>query len=302
MTSSHPGGPPTETTTTAEADLAGAPSAPPASVVIAELRAELAALRARYTQLASVIDNSPSVIFTKDRESRYTLVNKRALGVFGLPREQVVGKTDSDFFSPDTAAAMVAKDREIMAGGHAVTFEEEVARNAVSIIALTVKFPIHDENGGLAGVGGISTDITAQRRVEAERTILQEKIIEAQRATLEELSTPLIPIAAGVLAMPVVGAVDQLRAELILEALLEGIVEHRAHTAILDITGVRVVDAQVASGLVAAARAVRLLGARVLLTGIRPEVARTLVGLDADLTGVVTLGTLESGIAYALGR
>ncbi|MFS8067709.1 MAG: STAS domain-containing protein, partial [Byssovorax sp.] len=91
-------------------------------------------------------------------------------------------------------------------------------------------------------------------------------------------------------------------ADQILETLLDGIIKHRAHTAILDITGVRVVDAQVASGLVSAARAARLLGARVLLTGIRPEVAQMLVGLDTDLAGVVTLGTLESGIAYALGR
>ena len=297
--SSHPAGPPNETKTTTETDPA---SAPPASVVIAELTAELAALRARYQLLASIIDNSPNFIYAKDVESRYTLANKRALWVLALPLEQVHGKLDSAFFPPDRAADIVAKDLEIMAGGQAVTFEEELRTSRGSMDVVTVKFPIYDASGALTGICGITIDITEQKRGEAERAVLQEKIIEAQRATLEELSTPLIPIAAGVLAMPIVGAVDQLRAELILEALLEGIVEHRAHTAILDITGVRVVDAQVASGLVAAARAVRLLGARVLLTGIRPEVARTLVGLDADLTGIVTLGTLESGIAYALGR
>ncbi len=302
MKSSHPAGAPTETKTTAEADLAGASSAPSASVVIAELQAEVTALRARYHLFASVIDNSPNFIFTKDGENRYTHVNQRTAGLFGLPREQIIGKTDSAFFSPDMAEVIVARDLEIMAGGQAITFEENVKTSQGSFVALTVKFPIYDESGALTGLCGISTDITEQRRVEAERAILQEKMIEAQRATLEELSTPLIPIAAGVLAMPIVGAIDTLRADQILEALLEGIVKHRAHTAILDITGVRVVDAQVASGLVGAARAARLLGARVLLTGIRPEVARILVGLDADLTGVVTLGTLESGIAYALGR
>jgi rsbT co-antagonist protein RsbR len=302
MTSSHPAGPPTETKTTAEADAASAPSAPPASVVIAELEAELAALRARYHLLTSILDNSPSFIFAKDMESRYTLVNKRTVELLGLPLEQIAGKPDSAFFPPEFAANAVLKDLEIMAGGQAVTFEEEVRTSQESLVVVTVKFPIYDASGAITGICGISTDITEQRRGDEERAVLQEKVIAAQRATLEELSTPLIPIAAGVLAMPIVGAVDQLRAEQILEALLEGIVEHRAHTAILDITGVRVVDAQVASGLVSAARAVRLLGARVLLTGIRPEVARILVGLDADLTGVVTLGTLESGIAYALGR
>ena len=301
--SSHPAGPSTETETETKTEAdAGALSASDANAVIAELRAELATQRARYDTLTSVIDNSPSIIFTKDVEGRYMLVNKRASTYFGMPMEDIIGKRDDTFFSPEVTEVILAKDREIMAGGRAVTFEEEVMTNGSSVITLTVKFPIHDERGQLSGICGVATDITAQRRSEAQRVALQEKMIEAQRATLDELSTPLIPIAAGVLAMPIVGSIDTLRAEQILETLLEGIVEHRAHTAILDITGVRVVDAQVASGLLGAARAVRLLGARVLLTGIRPEVARILVGLDADLTGVVTLGTLESGIAYALGR
>jgi rsbT co-antagonist protein RsbR len=272
------------------------------SVVIAELKVELAALRARHHLLISVIDNSPSFIFTKDVESRYTFVNRRIEGLFGLPQDQIVGKLDDAFFSPETAATVLVTDREIMAGGKAVTYEETVTMKEGEFTTLTVKFPIYDENGKLTGICGIATDITEQRRSEAERAVLQEKMIEAQRATLDELSTPLIPLAKGVLAMPVVGIIDSLRADQILETLLEGVIKHRAHTAILDITGVRVVDVQVASGLVSAARAARLLGARVLLTGIRPEVAQMLVGLDTDLAGVVTLGTLESGIAYALGR
>ena len=281
---------------TAEAD------APDASVVIAELKAELARLRARHHLLMSIIENSPSFIFTKDVESRYTFANQRLESLLGMPQDQIVGKLDDAFFSSEMAVKVLVTDREIMAGGKAVTFEERVVMKEGEFTALTVKFPIYDESGKLTGLCGISTDVTAQRRVEAERAMLQEKVIEAQRATLDELSTPLIPLAAGVLAMPVVGSIDSLRADQILETLLEGIIKHRAHTAILDITGVRVVDVQVASGLVSAAKAARLLGARVLLTGIRPEVAQMLVGLDTDLTGVVTLGTLESGIAYALGR
>ena len=87
---------------------------------------------------------------------------------------------------------------------------------------------------------------------------------------------------------------------MILETLLDGIAKQSAHTAILDITGVRVVDTQVANALVSAARAARLLGARVVLTGISPAVAQTLVHLEAKLDGIITLGTLANGIAYAL--
>ena len=87
-----------------------------------------------------------------------------------------------------------------------------------------------------------------------------------------------------------------------LETLLEGVAVSRASTAILDITGVPVVDTQVANALLRAAQAVKLLGAQVVLTGIRPEVAQTLVGLGADLSGIVTRATLQSGIAYGMDR
>lgn len=145
-------------------------------------------------------------------------------------------------------------------------------------------------------------DISERKRAEAERTMLQEQVIAAQQAALRELSTPLIPIAAGVVVMPLIGGIDSNRAQLVVETLLTGTAELRAHTTIIDITGVPVVDTQVANALLRAAQAVKLLGARVILTGIRPEVAQTLVGLGVDLSGIMTRGTLQAGIAEALRR
>ncbi|WP_434428042.1 STAS domain-containing protein [Nannocystis pusilla] len=101
--------------------------------------------------------------------------------------------------------------------------------------------------------------------------------------------------------MPLIGQVDETRAKQVLETLLDGISKRRAAIAILDVTGVSMVDSAVANGLVQAARAVRLLGAQVVLTGIRAEVAGTLVGLGLELDGLVVRGTLQSGIAYAMG-
>ena len=145
--------------------------------------------------------------------------------------------------------------------------------------------------GGARHVIGINLDVTARMRAE-----------RAQEATLRALSTPLLPIARGVVVMPLVGAIDEKRAEQVLEILLQGIVAHRASMVILDVTGVLVVDAQVAGALVMAARAVSLLGAQVVLTGIQPTTARTLVELGADLGGILVRSTLESGISYALAR
>jgi anti-anti-sigma regulatory factor len=147
-------------------------------------------------------------------------------------------------------------------------------------------------------------NITERKRAEEmlRQSITQEETIRAQEAALAELSTPLIPISDQVMVMPLIGAVDSRRAQQVLEALLEGVASSRALVAILDITGVPVVDTQVANALLRAAQAVKLLGAQIVLTGIRPEVAQTLVGLGADLNGIVTCGSLQTGIAYATSR
>jgi rsbT co-antagonist protein RsbR len=104
------------------------------------------------------------------------------------------------------------------------------------------------------------------------------------------------------MVMPLIGTLDTRRAQDVLDTLLHGIALKQAQVVILDITGVPIVDTQVANGLVRAAQAVQLLGARAVLTGIRPEVAQTLVGLGVDLSGIVTRGTVQSGIAFAMGQ
>jgi rsbT co-antagonist protein RsbR len=102
--------------------------------------------------------------------------------------------------------------------------------------------------------------------------------------------------------MPLVGAIDSARIQQIMETLLEGISDHQAEIAILDITGVQVVDTQVADGMIRAAQAVRLLGAEIVLTGIGATMAQTLVNLGADMSNITTRGTLQGGIAYAMER
>ncbi|MDC0667334.1 STAS domain-containing protein, partial [Nannocystis radixulma] len=169
-------------------------------------------------------------------------------------------------------------------------------------VYLSVKFPLYDGTGELYGIGGVATDITERRRAEEERNALQERVIEVQRSVLSELSTPIVPIADGVIALPLIGTIDDERGRNIMQALLDGVTEHRARAAILDVTGVRSVDGQVASGLLQSVRAARLLGTKVIVTGIRPEVAQAMVGLDADWSGVQIFATMRDAVAWALSR
>ncbi|NJO05462.1 MAG: STAS domain-containing protein [Chloroflexaceae bacterium] len=140
---------------------------------------------------------------------------------------------------------------------------------------------------------GVALDMT-------ERQALQEQIITAQQAALRELSTPLLPIAEGVVVLPLIGSIDTRRAQEVTEALLDGVATYNAHTAIMDITGVQMVDTQVANSFIQAAQAVRLLGAQVMLTGIQPQIAQTLVQLGVDLGTIQTRSTLQAGIATVL--
>jgi rsbT co-antagonist protein RsbR len=169
-------------------------------------------------------------------------------------------------------------------------------------LAQTSTFILTDSAGKPIGTGGVTRDVTADHEAEAERARLQEDIIRVQDDALRALSTPLLMVSDHVLVMPLIGAIDSRRAQQIIEALLEGLTTHSADIAIIDITGVPLVDTQVADALLRSAQAVRLLGAQVVLTGIRPEVAQTLVGIGVSLADIVTRSTLQSGIAYAIGR
>jgi len=159
-----------------------------------------------------------------------------------------------------------------------------------------------NERGELGGAYGVTMDVTAHKLEEDERDKLKDEVIQAQADALAGLSTPLIPISREVLVMPLIGAIDEQRAANVIEVLLYGVSKARARVAILDITGVPSLDAQTADVVQRAAHAVSLLGAEVILSGIRPEVAATLVGLGTDLSGIVTCGRLESAIAYATRR
>jgi rsbT co-antagonist protein RsbR len=133
-------------------------------------------------------------------------------------------------------------------------------------------------------------------------TSTREATIRAQSAALQELSAPIIPIYGGVLVLPLIGSIDTQRAAAIMETLLEGVAARNARVVLLDITGVPVVDTSVAHHLIQAARAVRLLGAEIVLVGIRPEIAQTIVQLGVDLSGIATMADLQGGVAYALER
>ena len=137
-----------------------------------------------------------------------------------------------------------------------------------------------------------------QQRSAAYQRDLEEKLatIELQRAAIRELSTPIIEVWESVLCLPVVGVLDSTRSAEMTEALLQAIVEKKARCAIIDITGIQVMDTATADHFLRMARAVRLLGANCMLTGINPAIAQTIIHMGMDLAGVVTHRTMRNAL------
>ncbi|MBU9723801.1 MULTISPECIES: RsbT co-antagonist protein RsbRA [Bacillaceae] len=127
-----------------------------------------------------------------------------------------------------------------------------------------------------------------------------ENTVFLQKMALKELSAPLIPVFDKISVMPLIGTIDTERAKLIMENLLDGVIEHRSEVVLIDITGVPVVDTMVAHHIIQASEAVRLVGAKCILVGIRPEIAQTIVNLGIDLRKFPTKSTLKKGIESAL--
>ena len=127
----------------------------------------------------------------------------------------------------------------------------------------------------------------------------REDIIRRQQAEMLELSTPVVQLWEGILALPLVGTLDSERAEVIMENLLQGIVDKGSGVAIIDITGVPAVDTQVAQHLIKTVSAARLMGAQCIISGIRPQIARTMAQLGVSFEGVVTTASLADALAHA---
>jgi rsbT co-antagonist protein RsbR len=130
----------------------------------------------------------------------------------------------------------------------------------------------------------------------------REDIIARQQQELLELSTPVIKLWEGVLAAPMIGTLDSGRTQLVMEALLQRIVDTGSTIAIIDITGVPTVDTLVAQHLLKTVTAIRLMGAECIISGIRPQIAQTIVHLGIDLAGITTKATLADALAIAMKR
>jgi anti-anti-sigma regulatory factor len=262
-----------------------------------------AALDVRYTFITECIDHPTTRVRTLEFWMGSNFGANIEYGLAGTPCAAVIG--GATCFHPASIQSLFPEDRDLVA----LSAESYIGVPLVSSAGVVI--------GHLAALDTQSLDQEERRRAimqifaaraaaELERRQVElalresETRLRAQDDALRELSTPIFPVSDDVVMIPLIGAIDSRRAQQVIEQLLQGVMNQRARIAILDITGMPLVDTQAADTLIRAAQAVRLLGAQVLITGIRPEVAQTMVSLGINLEGILTRATLQSGIAHAL--
>ncbi len=261
-------------------------------------KAEVAAQRARV--LRAVAENAPDGIGIAGADGSVVYANPAFQALMGS--EAAARGHFTDFVHPDERHKLAHMAEVSQRTGRYEGNLRYLRADGTTFTARITSFRVYTENDELLARCVLLRDATAEEQAAEERRALEEEMQRAQAAALQELSAPLLPLAEGVLAMPLVGSMDNTRTSRMIEVMLEGITRTGAGHVIVDITGVPVVDAEVAESLVRAAKAAELVGAKVVLTGVRGAVAKTFLELEVDLGGMQTWSTLRAGVAHAIGH
>ena len=218
----------------------------------------------------------------------------------GWSEQELKARPFLDFVHDDDRQPTVDATATLAGGNDVIEFENRYRCQDGTYRWLVWRSVSHPERNFILAV---AKDVTlrhdAEERVRKLNADLERRILEQSRAILE-LSTPIIKLFDEVVLLPLLGVIDTQRAQQLIENLLDSIVANEARVAILDVTGVPVVDTKVAQYLVSTVHAARMLGAEVVVTGIGPGTAQTITRLGVDVSPLRTAGTLRKGLSEAL--
>jgi PAS domain S-box-containing protein len=258
------------------------------SAELMRLRAE-SAVQETAARLRLVVEHAADPLLMYEPGGTLVDVNPAACESVGFSREELVGK-GIELVRVGASGEVLASELARLRASGTITMEVAHRRRDGSTFDVEARLS-RIELGGKELIFAAARDITERKRAEA-----------LTRVMLREMSTPILRAWDGVLVLPVVGTVDAQRAADMMEALLGAIVQASASIAILDLTGVRSVDAATAGHLLTIVRAAALLGSQSLISGISPSMARTLVELGHGAEGFTTFGTLQSALEHAISR
>jgi rsbT co-antagonist protein RsbR len=242
--------------------------------------------------LHAIVDNLDIIAWSMEEDGRCNYHRGKGLGALGMPQGAFVGQNIREMYRQLDPAPLdrvfAGQVEHVQTEVHGLHFENWM-------------LPVRGASGRVELLVAISLNVDEQRRTELA---LREKLaeIEAQQRTIRELSTPIVEVWDRVLTLPILGIVDAARATEIMDDLLQAVTRSRARFAILDLTGVKEIDTATAGHLLGLVRAIRLLGAEGIVTGVHPNLAQTLVNLGVDLQGLVVRASLREALVHCIGE
>jgi len=246
----------------------------------------------RRGMMQVIVHQIPTPVMAVD--TRFNILYMNAAGCEWLEKEpgDVEGSKCFDILQTPLCQTPECPVRQAMETESVRVARSEMPRHGENTPVEQTAAPLRNSAGRI--IGGIEYIIDITERLKSDEALRQ------QSRSLMELSTPVLVLWDSIVAMPLIGVIDTARAEQIAERLLEGIVRTESRVAILDVTGVPVIDTRVAQHLLKTVTGAMMLGAEVIVTGISPEAAQTMIKLGVDLTAIRTCGTLRGGLAQAL--
>ncbi|SRR5579871_5501013 len=246
--------------------------------------------------LQILVDNIKEyAILTLDPNGRVTTWTPAAERLEGYRAEEVIGKHFSIFYTKEDFEGGKC-EQELEVAAREGRFEDEgwrVRKDGSRFWANVMITALRDSNGTLKGFGKVARDMTDRKQAD-------ERLRQQNRDVLEMATVPVVQVWEGILLVPLIGTLDSARTQQLMERLLQRLTETGSQVALVDITGVPTIDTQTAQHLIETIKAVRYIGADVVLTGVRPVIAQTLVHLGVDLSSATTRASLAGGLRVAL--
>jgi rsbT co-antagonist protein RsbR len=240
-----------------------------------------------------ILQTSSFALYVLDRDSVCTLIEGGALAKLRMSASDLLGQ---NLLQKYKAVTSVTSAIERALSGEEV---RQLSEPDPGTFFEGLRIPLRDDNGAITGVVGFVVDVT--ERVKAENEVREKlEIVTRQSEIIRALATPIIQVWDDVLCLPVIGTVDSMRASDLMQNLLETIVSKKPRVAIIDLTGVDVVDTSTAEHLLRLIRASKLLGVEGILCGIQPGVAQTIVTLGVDLSSIKTTRSMREALKWYL--
>jgi len=235
-------------------------------------------------------------ILTLDPKGNVTTWSPASERLKGYRAEDIIGKHFSIFY-PKEEAESGKCSRNLETAARDGRFEEEgwrVRKDGSRFWASVVITALRDGKGNLKGFGKVTRDLS-------DRKAAEERLRQQSREVMEMATVPVVQVWEGIMLVPLIGMLDSARTQQLMERLLHRLTETGSAVAVVDITGVPTIDTQTAQHLIETIKAVRYIGAEVVLTGVRPVIAQTLVHLGVDLSTATTRASLAAGLRVAFG-